>query len=89
MENCACSVTRGSGHVLLNLRSFPVLIPVLDTIDTQSQTTWYRIEMETSGITHHYAFYYAPRPLIDRAPRNNVTSLTTYTTHTCVGDTRT
>ena len=32
---------------------FSVLIPVLDTIDTQSQTTWYRIEMEISGIAHH------------------------------------
>ena len=28
------------------------------------------------------AFFYAPRPLIDRAPRNDATSLTTYTTHT-------
>ena len=27
-------------------------------------------------------FFYAPRPLIDRAPRNDATSLTTYTTHT-------
>ena len=34
------------------------------------------------------AFFYAPRPLIDRAPGNDVTSLTTYTTHTRVGDTR-
>ena len=34
------------------------------------------------------AFFYAPRPLIDRAPpRNDVTSLTTYTTHTHVSDT--
>ena len=33
------------------------------------------------------AFFYAPRPLIDRAPGNDVTSLTTYTTHTRVGDT--
>ena len=34
------------------------------------------------------AFFYVPRPLIDRAPGNDVTSLTTYTTHTRVGDTR-
>ena len=34
------------------------------------------------------AFFYAPRPLIDQAPRNDVTSLTAYTTHTRVGDTR-
>ena len=27
------------------------------------------------------AFFYAPRPLIDRAPGNDATSLTTYTTH--------
>ena len=30
------------------------------------------------------AFFYAPHPLIDRAPRNDVTSLITYTTHTRV-----
>ena len=29
---------------------FSVLIPVIDTIDTQSQTTWYHNEMEISGI---------------------------------------
>ena len=28
------------------------------------------------------AFFYAPRPLIDQAPGNDATSLTTYTTHT-------
>ena len=27
-------------------------------------------------------FYYAPHPLIDRAPGNDITFLTTYTTHT-------
>ena len=54
----------------------------------------YRIVLEIYGIAHHYwcveldrAFFYAPRPLIDRAPGNDVTSLTTYTTHTRVGDT--
>ena len=34
------------------------------------------------------AFFYAPRPLIDRDPGNDVTSLTTYTTHNRLGDTR-
>ena len=41
-----------------------------------------------SAIEIDRAFFYAPRPLIDRAPGNDVTSLTTYTTHTRVGDTR-
>ena len=34
------------------------------------------------------AFYYVPRPLIDRALRNDVTYLTTYTMHTHASDTR-
>ena len=33
------------------------------------------------------AFIYVPRPLIDRAPENDVTSLTMYTTHTRVSET--
>ena len=32
--------------------------------------------------------FYAPRPLIDRAPGNDATSLTTYTTHSRASDTR-
>ena len=31
-------------------------------------------------------FFYAPCPLIDRAPQNDTTSLTTYTTHTQISD---
>ena len=31
--------------------------------------------------------FFVPRPLIDQAPRNDVTSLTTYTTDIRVGDT--
>ena len=34
------------------------------------------------------AFYYAPHPLIDQAPGNDITSLTMYTTHTRVSDMR-
>ena len=34
------------------------------------------------------AFFYGPCPLIDRAPRNDATSLTTYTTHSRASDTR-
>ena len=33
------------------------------------------------------AFFYVPCPLIDWAPRNDTTSLTTYTTHTRTSDT--
>ena len=33
------------------------------------------------------AFFYAPRPLIDQAPGNDATSLTTYTTHSRASDT--
>ena len=33
------------------------------------------------------AFFYAPRSLIDRAPGNDATSLTTYTTHSRASDT--
>ena len=33
------------------------------------------------------AFYYAPHPLIDRAPRDDATSLTTYTTDARTSDT--
>ena len=33
------------------------------------------------------AFFYAPHPLIDQAPGNDATSLTTYTTHSRASDT--
>ena len=33
------------------------------------------------------AFFYVPRPLIDQAPGNDATSLTTYTTHSRASDT--
>ena len=33
------------------------------------------------------ALFYAPRPLIDQAPRNDATPLTTYTTHSSASDT--
>ena len=35
----------------------------------------------------NHGFVYAPRPLIDRAPGNDATSLTTYTTHSRASDT--
>ena len=34
-----------------------------------------------------HVFFYVPRPLIDRAPGNDATSLTTYTTHSRASDT--
>ena len=40
-----------------------------------------------AGLFHKRAFFYAPRPLIDRGPWNDVTSLTTYTTNTRTSDT--
>ena len=48
-----------------------------------SESSW----LVCSSKSLERAFLYAPRPLIDRAPENDATSLTTYTTHSRASDT--
>ena len=57
---------------------------VLDTSDTEKKVLGIKPNsfFMVSNITIKRAFNYAPRPLINRAPRNDAISLTTYTTHT-------
>ena len=48
-----------------------------------SESSW----LVCSSKSLERAFFYVPRPLIDRAPRNDATSLTMYTTHSRASDT--
>ena len=50
-------------------------------VSYRSGNFWYRPSLELER-----TFYYVPCPLIDRAPRNDATSLTMYTTHTHASD---
>ena len=58
-----------------------LLVPVSMKATSMQLSSCWSVDLE-------HTFYYTLRPLIDRAPQNNATSLTTYTMHAHISDTR-
>ena len=71
------------GRVILCIIVSILFLWYIQQLLAVSESSW----LVCSSKSLERTFFYAPRPLIDQAPGNDATSLTTYTTHSRASDT--